>query len=418
MLNGKRIVLGVCGGIAAYKSAVLLRLLVKAGANCRVIMTQNAREFVGAATFAALSGSPVYDEMFGDRNAGAAIRHIAWAEEADAVIVAPATANIAGKFAGGIADDVLSTFLLAATCPILICPSMNTNMLLSPPVQRNLQQLEKDGHTVLAPVCGALACGASGAGRLPEPHEIVDRLLSRLSPCDLAGRTVLITAGPTREALDPVRFITNPSSGKMGYALARAAEHRGARVLLVSGPSGLEVPLNVERIMVQTAAEMADAVLSRLPDVHALIKSAAVSDYRPEIVSDHKIKKADDGECLRLIRTMDILKEAGRRKTDQVLVGFAAETRDLATYARGKLLSKNLDMIVGNLVGHPGSGFGADTNEVVLYHADGRVEPLPSMSKDAAAHEILDRVSAIMRRRGGGASAAVSDHTGSRWNRQ
>lgn len=396
ILGGARIVLGVCGGIAAYKSVHLLRLLTGAGARVRVIMTASARKFVGPATFEALSGSPVFSDLFDDPVPDASIRHIAWAEEADAVVVAPATANILGKLANGIADDALSTFLMAVTCPVMLCPAMNPHMYESAATRRNLNTLRRDGHTILSPGEGEMACGTVGPGRLPEPEHILDRLRCRLTPKDFFGRRVVVTAGPTQEPIDPVRFISNPSTGKMGYAVARAAEHRGAEVVLVSGPTNLPPPLNVCVTPVRTAQEMADVVLAQMEHADVLVKTAAVSDYRPSDVAVHKIKKNEETMTLSLVKNPDILKTVGQRKENRILVGFAAETQNLQDNALQKLEAKNLDMIVGNLIGQPGSGFAADTNRVQLYFRDGRRESLEPMSKDDVAHELLDRVLGLM----------------------
>ena len=394
-LKNKNIVLGVSGGIAAYKSVELLRLLTKEGAKVRVIMTENARWFVGSGTYEALSGLPVCSSLF-EHDDDAAIGHITWAEEAHAVVLAPATANIIGKIANGIADDALSTFMMAVTSPVLVCPAMNTNMFLSPPMQRNLQLLTRDGMTVLDPEAGSLACGTTGPGRLPEPADILDRLMALLSPKDFDGKKILVSAGPTQEPIDPVRFISNPSSGKMGYAIAKAAEYRGAKVTLVSGPVNLPKPNHVEIIHVRTAREMADAVFSQTDNTDIIIKTAAVSDYRPKDQASEKIKKDKDELILELIKNQDILKELGRRKTRQILVGFAAETQALEKHAGEKLEKKNLDMIVGNLVNTPASGFQTDTNQVTLFYKDGAKEPLPVMEKEAVANVLLDRVKKIM----------------------
>ena len=394
ILSDKNIVLGVCGGIAAYKSVELLRLLVKQGATVRVIMTENARWFVGPTTFEALSGQPVCTTLF-EEGGEVSIRHIDWAQAADAVVVAPATANMVGKLAGGLADDALSTFMMAVTCPVMICPSMNTQMYLSRPVQRNLDVLREDGCTLMAPDAGELACGTTGPGRLPDPSEILDRLTALMTPKDLAGRSVLVTAGPTREPMDPVRFISNPSSGKMGYAIARAAEQRGAAVILVSGPTNLADPLNVDVIRVTTAVEMADAVFSRLEDTDIVIKTAAVSDYRPKDFVTRKVKKGAAKKNLDLVKNPDILKELGRLKQDRILVGFAAETDDLEKNAAKKLAGKHLDIIVGNIVGVADSGFGSDSNTVTLFFKDGTRESLPSMDKAQVAHVLLDRVGTL-----------------------
>jgi phosphopantothenoylcysteine decarboxylase/phosphopantothenate--cysteine ligase len=391
-LQNKSIILGVTGGIAAYKSVELLRLLTKAGARVRVIMTQNAGWFVGPLTFEALSGQSVCTDLFGSEN-DASITHIDWAEKADAVVIAPATANIVGKLANGIADDALSTFMLAVTSPVLVCPSMNTHMYESRPVQRNLARLKEDGHFVIEPESGKLACGTTGPGRLPEPEDIVDRLTCCLTTKDLQGKRVLVTAGPTQEPIDPVRFISNPSSGKMGFAVARASEHRGAAATLISGPTGLPDPCNVNTIRVQTAQEMAREVSKYMENSDIIIKAAAVADYRPGAGEKHKIKKDGKSElCLVLEKTQDILLELGRKKRHQVLVGFAAETQELEHNAKKKLKEKNLDMIVGNLIGSSDSGFKADTNKVTLFYKDGTAESFDVMEKDAVSHLILDRL--------------------------
>ncbi len=390
-LTDKTIVLGVTGGIAAYKSVELLRLLRKQGANVRVMMTRNACEFVGPLTFEALSEHPVSNSLF-DKGDDAPIRHIDWAREADAVVIAPATANIIGKLAGGIADDALSTFMLAVTSPVILCPSMNTHMYQNRAVQKNLGTLKSYGYFIVKPEAGDLACGTTGPGRLPDPPDILDRVLYRLTPSDLKGKRFLVTAGPTREHFDPVRFISNPSSGKMGYAIARAAEHRGGHVTLVSGPVTIPPPLNVSVVRVLSAQEMARAVFDRMEQSDMIIKTAAVSDYRPKEQATHKIKKGEKEKTLALQKNPDILKELGRRKRKQVLVGFAAETQELEKNAGKKLAEKNLDMIVGNLLTQPESGFGTDTNQVTLFYRDGSKEPLDVMEKDAVAHLLLDRI--------------------------
>lgn len=394
-LKGKNIVLGVCGGIAAYKSVELLRLLIKQGAGVRVVMTRNAARFVGPLTFKALSGQAVCLDLFEDGGDDASMRHIDWAAAADAVLIAPATADMIGKLAGGIADDALSTMALAATCPVLVCPSMNTHMYENRMVQRNLDILLDNGYDVLEPEAGVLACGISGAGRLPEPAYMVDRLLNRLTVKDFKGKQVLVTAGPTREAIDPVRFISNHSSGKMGYAVARAAEYRGAEVILVTGPTHLPPPTHTTVIKVRSAHEMAEAVFEHMTGADIIIKVAAVADYRPRAAQTHKIKKIDDEMVLALEKNPDILKALGQRKNHRILVGFAAETRELKANALKKLSEKNLDMIVGNIVGQSRSGFDADTNRVTFFHKDGTVEEMPLMEKDAVADALLDRVRLI-----------------------
>lgn len=388
--DGKNIILGVSGGIAAYKSVELLRLLTKQGASVRVVMTRNAGHFVGWMTFQALSGHPVCAGLF-EPGDDASFKHIDWATEADAAVIAPATANIIGKLAHGIADDALSTMMTVITAPLLLCPSMNTNMYRHKAVQRNLDILRSDGVGIVEPGSGALACGTEGPGRLPDPEVILDRLTAFLTPKDMAGYKVLVTAGATQEPIDPVRFVSNPSSGKMGYAVARAAEHRGARVTLVSGPTHLAPPVNVDTLFVRTAGEMAGNVLERADGCDIIVKTAAVSDYRPRTVAEQKIKKGPNSLTLQLDRTVDILKELGRRKRRQVLVGFAAETEDLDQNATAKLAEKNLDIIAGNIIGVTGSGFQCDTNVVTLYYREGAREELGVMDKDAIAHILLDR---------------------------
>ena len=389
-LKDKTIALGVTGGIAAYKSVELLRLLTKAGARVRVIMTANAQWFVGPGTFQALSGLPVCTSVFEEGDAS--IRHIDWARETELAVIAPATANTIGKLANGIADDALSTFMLAVTAPVVICPAMNTHMYEHPAVQRNLDTLQGFGHHIVEPDAGSLACGTVGPGRLATPETILEEMAAVLTPKDLKGRTVLLTAGPTREAIDPVRFVSNPSSGRMGFALARAAARRGARVILVTGPVSLADPLHAEVHRVESAAEMADCVQALASEADVIVKTAAVADYRPVHTADHKIKKTGDRLSVAFERTTDILLALGKDKAHRFLVGFAAETRQLRDHARQKLEAKNLDMIVANRIGEAGSGFEVDTNKVTLLHRDGREEGLPVMSKDALAHELLNRV--------------------------
>lgn len=390
-IKGKNIVLGVSGGIAAYKSAELLRLIRKQDANARVIMTKNASAFVGPLTFEALSGNPVCTDLF-EKGGNSSIRHIEWAKEADAVVVAPATANLIGKLAGGIADDALSTFLLAVTCPVMICPSMNTKMYEKVSVRRNLDILKKDGYFVVEPSEGELACGTTGQGRLPDPEEILDRLIYCLAPKDFKGKRVLVTAGPTREHIDPVRYISNPSTGRMGYAVARAAEHRGAEVVLVSGPVSLKAPVNVEMIRAGSAKEMAAAVFAHMEKADIIIKTAAVSDYRPKESAKQKIKKSDGETTLVLQKTEDILLELGKNRKNKILVGFAAETENLEKNAKEKLERKNLDIIAGNLLDGESSGFGTETNRVILFFRNGDKEILPLMEKESVAHILLDRI--------------------------
>ncbi|WP_211229908.1 bifunctional phosphopantothenoylcysteine decarboxylase/phosphopantothenate--cysteine ligase CoaBC [Desulfovirgula thermocuniculi] len=395
-MGGKRIILGVTGGIAAYKACELASALSRRGALVDVVMTRAAQEFVRPLTFAALTGRPVHTSLF-HTPGGDFVPHIRLASEADLAVIAPATANFLAKLAWGLADDLLSTLLLALRCPVLLCPAMNTAMLMHPAVRANLQRLREMGYHIMEPAAGHLACGAQGPGRLPEPEEILERIADLLAPQkDYRGVKVLVTAGGTREPLDPVRFISNRSSGKMGYALARAAARRGAAVTLVSAPTALKPPKGVEFVSVETAREMYREVVSRFPLQDVVIKAAAVADYRPRVVAAQKIKKKEGTLILELEKNPDILFELGRQKLPhQVLVGFAAETADLEANAREKLEKKNLDLLVANDVTRPGAGFGWDTNEVKIFYPDGRVQPLPLMPKEELAHRLLDIVREI-----------------------
>ncbi|OHB32548.1 MAG: phosphopantothenoylcysteine decarboxylase [Desulfuromonadaceae bacterium GWC2_58_13] len=395
MLKGKTILLGVTGGIAAYKAVELLRLYVKAGAEVFVVMTKSAREFVTPLTFQTLSGNPVHTELF-NLYQEQEIGHISLADRADLVVVAPATANIIGKVAGGLADDLLSTTLLATKSPVFFVPAMNVNMYENPLYQANQKKLEGFGYYFLEPATGYLACGWEGKGKLPEPQTIFEESLRLLSPRDLNGETVLVTAGPTREELDPVRYLSNYSSGKMGYAIARIARQRGARVILVSGPTALAVPCGVEMVQVASARQMRDAVMARLAEATVVIKAAAVADYRPTKRAEHKIKKGQEAELeLILEKNPDILAELGQCKTTQLLVGFAAETTELVENARKKLETKNLDLIVANDVSRSDAGFDVDTNAVRLLYRDGSSEELPLLSKDEVARQLLDRIAKL-----------------------
>lgn len=394
-LNGKHIFLGVTGGIAAYKCVELLRLFKKAGADVVVAMTRAATRFVGPVTFEVLSENPVLLDLW--EGPGSGVAHIEVASKSDLAVIAPATANCIGKLAHGIADDALTTTMLAMTCPVLICPSMNTDMYQNIRVQKNLDLLEESGIHILDPDSGVLACKTAGAGRLPEPWFIFDRACALFHKKDLKTKTVLVSAGPTVEAIDPVRFLSNHSSGKMGYAIAGAAEKRGARVILVSGPVSLDAPVGVERVSVGSCDQMYDAMLGSLDQADIIIKVAAVGDFKPVSVQAHKIKKTgetDQGHMtLELTQNKDILKAIGlKKRKNQYLVGFAAETRDLETYAKGKMEKKHLDMIAANIVGKSGSGFKADTNKVKLFTRDGLVTDLPLMPKEKVAHAILDAV--------------------------
>jgi len=387
----KRIVLGVTGGIAAYKACELTRLLVTSEFSVHVIMTKNAREFVSPLTFSTLSGNPVAYEMFAG-GAPESIEHIDLAGEADLVVVAPATANIIGKVANGIADDMLSTVIMATLAPVVFCPSMNVNMYDNPITLSNIKKLNDLGYRFVEPGEGFLACGWEGKGRLAEPLDILDAVNDIFDKKDLAGLKIMVTAGPTREPIDPVRFISNHSSGKMGYAVAERARARGAQVLLISGPSPLTPPWGVELVEVESAADMADAVKARFDDVDVVIKAAAVADITPADVFSHKLKKDECGDVLKLACTEDILKGLGEMKGDKILVGFAAETTDLVKNAKAKLKNKNLDIIVANDLTRPDSGFNADTNAVRIFDRDGNDEILPVMRKERVADEILTRI--------------------------
>ncbi len=391
-MKGNRVILGVTGGIAAYKAAELARLLVRNGAETKVAMTKNAAKFITPLTFEAITGNRVVRKQFDAFNDP--MDHISWGQDADLIIVAPATADFLAKMAMGIADDFLSTMMLAATAPILVCPAMNDRMFGHPAVRKNINVLRKRGVEVMDPGSGDLACGATGPGRLPEPVDILDKALAVIAPKDLKGRTVLVTAGPTMEPIDPVRFISNRSSGKMGYALARVASRRGASVILVSGPTGLRPPSDVRFVGVCSAEDMRAAVLAHWTDCDAVIKAAAVADYRPREFYGRKVKKGQEDRILGLVCNPDILAELGRERRDSscILVGFAAETEALLENAQEKLKKKNVDMIVANDVSRPGAGFDEDTNLVNILHRDGRVESLPMMSKDEVAGRILDRI--------------------------
>jgi phosphopantothenoylcysteine decarboxylase/phosphopantothenate--cysteine ligase len=396
--TGKRILLGVSGGIAAYKAAELARRLVSGGARVKVVMTKAAQEFVAPLTFQALTGEKVAAAMFGPGSEP--LEHVALGQEVDALVLAPATANLLGKMASGIGDDLLTTILLAATKPILVCPAMNCEMWANPAVQENVNRLRDRGLTVLHPEAGELACGAVGYGRLPEVETILEALAQLVTPQDLVGRRILVTAGPTHEDLDPVRFLTNRSSGKQGYALAKVARRRGGEVCLISGPSNLPAPHGIERLEVWSAREMLDAVRARFPESEALLMAAAVGDYHPTSRSEHKMKRGSPELTVHLTQNPDILKEVAALKKKQVVVGFAAETRDLEAAARKKLEDKGLDLIVANQVNRPDSGFAVDTNEVTIIGRKNLLLPLPLLSKEEVAEKVLDQVAALLPPRG------------------
>lgn len=394
MLKGKNIILGVTGGIAAYKAADITSRLVKAGASVDVIMTKNAEHFITPNTFEALCHHKTLTDTF-DRDHPWEVEHIALAEKADLVLIAPATADVIGKLANGIADDMLTTTMLACICPKLIAPAMNTHMWENLIVQDNLKKLQHYGWTVIEPTSGHLACGTSGAGKLPDTADIVEYCDLEIGhEKDMKGLKVLVTAGPTQEAIDPVRFLTNHSSGKMGYAIARAAARRGAEVTLVSGPTALSCPIGVTGVSIVTAREMYEAVTSRQKEMDIIIKAAAVADYRPAVIAEDKIKKQDNASdmSIPLERTDDILQYLGEHKPDgQFLCGFSMETKDMLENSRRKLEKKNLDMIAANNVKVKGAGFQGDTNVLTLIGHDFEKE-LPLMTKDDAADALLDEI--------------------------
>ncbi|WP_293554835.1 bifunctional phosphopantothenoylcysteine decarboxylase/phosphopantothenate--cysteine ligase CoaBC [Phascolarctobacterium sp.] len=401
MLQGKKIVLGVTGGIAVYKAVDLVSRLRKAGCEVRVVMTEHAQQFVTPLTFKEISGNAVATSMW-NANQEFNVEHIALANWADAFLVAPATANILAKMACGIADDLLSTTLLAAQAPIVVCPAMNTGMYQNSATQENIAKLQERGVTVMPPAVGHLACGTSGPGRLPEPQQIVEFMSAFFAgrEGDLRGLRVLVTAAGTREPIDPVRYVGNRSSGKMGYAVAQMAAERGADVLLISGPSALAAPPNVRVVNVETTNEMLEACLAAYGDVDIVIKAAAVADYRPRDVADQKIKKkTDDALTVVMDKNPDILKTLGAKKEQQVLVGFAAETQNLLANAREKVVKKNLDMIVANDVTAAGAGFNSDTNIVKFLFANGDVRELEQMPKVDVANRILDEAIRIRNER-------------------
>lgn len=396
MLSGKKIVLGVSGGIAAYKACDLVSKLKKQGAQVRVVLTAHACQFVPPLTFETLSGNQAYSDAF-DRKYE--IGHVSLAKWADLMIVAPATANCMGKLASGIADDLLSTTMIAMRGPILMAPAMNAGMWKNPAVQENLATLQRRGVKFIGPERGFLACGDADIGRMSEPSAIVDAAIAHFRAAnDLMGQSVVVTAGPTVERIDPVRFITNRSTGKMGYAIAEAARARGAKVILISGPVHMEAPEGVERVCIESSAQLCEQVLRHGPQADIVIQAAAPADFRPKHVADQKIKKTGEGMRIELESTTDIAMELGKRKRDgQILVAFAAETNDLIDNARRKLEKKNADLVVLNDVSRSDAGFGVDTNIVTLITAQD-VRPLEKMSKRDTANAILDRVLELKRK--------------------
>ena len=398
MLKGKKILLCVTGGIAVYKGVLLLREFVRRCANVRVVLTENACKFVAPLTFETLSGNPVFTDLFRVTEKGE-IPHIFLADFPELIVVAPGTANIIGKIAGGIADDLLSTLIMASKAPVLICPAMNVNMYENKIVQKNLAELASLGYLIMAPGYGPLACRTEGQGRLPEPVDIAEEVEYILAQKDLAEERIVVTAGPTQEPLDPVRFISNYSSGKMGYALALAARRRGAAVTLISGPVALAPPPGVEFVSVKTALQMRDAVLAHFQQATVVIKAAAVADYRPAIYEPSKIKKKEGGMNIPLERNPDIISEIAGQKGDRIIVGFSMESDHLLEHAREKLIAKGMDFIVANDVTEVGAGFQGDTNIVRILDKDGTLKEYPLMEKLEVAGVILDRVK-MMREKG------------------
>ncbi len=397
--SGKTVVLGVTGGIAAYKACDLVSRLHKKGINIRIIMTEHACEFVQPLTLEVLSGNRVVTDMF-NRDFPWEVEHISLAKAADVFAVVPATANILGKYAHGIADDMLSTTLLATRAPVLFAPAMNTDMYEHPAVQENIATLKQRGCLFVEPASGHLACGDTGKGKLADVETIEQAILDALTEKDMEGMHVTVTAGPTREAMDPVRFLSNHSTGKMGYAIARSAKMRGAQVTLITGPVSLAPLDGVHMVPITSACEMREAVMEALPQSDLVIKAAAVGDYRPAQFQDDKIKKHDEDMSISLVRNPDILAEIGEnRRDDQVICGFSMETRDLLENSTKKLKKKNCDVIVANNLKVKGAGFAGDTNVVTLLYRDGTVEPLELMEKDSVADILLERLVALYRKK-------------------
>lgn len=391
MLKGKTVLLGVTGGIAAYKMPNVARMLKKMHCNVHVLMTQNATNFITPTTFETLTANKCLIDTF-DRNFEFSVEHVALAKQADLVLIAPATANVIGKIANGIADDMLTTTVMACTCKCLVAPAMNHNMYHNSIVQENLEKLMRHGYDIIDPVCGMLANGDTGDGKMPSEETLVEYVVKELAyPKDMQGMKVLVTAGPTQEAIDPVRYITNHSTGKMGYAIAKMAMYRGADVTLVSGPTALEAPMFIDTVPIVSAQEMYDAVMERAKEQDIIIKAAAVADYRPATVAEEKIKKSGDSTELALERTKDILAALGEQKGNTILCGFSMETEHMLENSRRKLEKKNLDMIAANNLKEKGAGFGTDTNVLTLITRDGEKQ-LELMSKEAAANELLSEL--------------------------
>ena len=398
MLNNKTVVIGVSGGIAAFKACDIVSRLKKLNANVHVVMTKGATEFVTPLTFQSLSQNYVVSDMFEEPKTWD-VEHISLAKKADVFLIAPATANVIGKIANGICDDMLTTTVMATTGKVLIAPAMNTNMYKNPILQRNINTLKELGYNFINPESGRLACGDEGEGKLASPEVIVNGVVELLNNKnkDLQGKKIMITAGPTVESIDPVRYITNRSTGKMGYAIAKMAADRGADVTLVSGPTDITPPSNIKKLIkIQSAEDMYNAIIDNFDENQVIIKSAAVADYKPKTYSDKKIKKSNDDLVIELDRNKDIAYELGKIKKDKILVGFAAETNDLIENAKGKVNKKNLDFIVANDLTEEGAGFGTDTNIVKIIDKEGNINKYPQMKKDEVANVILDKVKSLL----------------------
>ncbi|MCI7205991.1 MAG: bifunctional phosphopantothenoylcysteine decarboxylase/phosphopantothenate--cysteine ligase CoaBC [Clostridium sp.] len=400
MLKNKTVVIGVSGGIAVYKACDIVSRLKKLNANVHVIMTNNATEFVTPLTFQSLSQNYVVNDMFEEPKTWD-VEHISLAKKADVFLIAPATANVIGKIANGICDDMLTTTVMATTGKVLIAPAMNTNMYRNPILQRNITILKELGYNFVDPESGRLACGDVGEGKLAQPEVIVNEVVNLLTDeeKDLQGQKIMITAGPTVESIDPVRYLTNRSTGKMGYAIAKQAANRGAEVTLVSGPTNIAPPSNIKKLIkIESAKEMYNAIIENFDDNQVIIKSAAVADYKPKTYSDKKIKKNDDDLVIKLDRNKDIAYELGKIKKDKILVGFAAETNDIIENAKGKIQKKNFDFIVANDLTEEGAGFGTDTNIVKIIDKEGNINKYPQMKKDEVANVILDKVKSLLKK--------------------
>ncbi len=400
MLKNKTVVIGVSGGIAVYKACDIVSRLKKLNANVHVIMTNNATEFVTPLTFQSLSQNYVVNDMFEEPKTWD-VEHISLAKKADVFLIAPATANVIGKIANGICDDMLTTTVMATTGKVLIAPAMNTNMYRNPILQRNITILKELGYNFVNPESGRLACGDVGEGKLAQPEVIVNEVVNLLTDeeKDLQGQKIMITAGPTVESIDPVRYLTNRSTGKMGYAIAKQAANRGAEVTLVSGPTNIAPPSNIKKLIkIESAKDMYNAIIENFDDNQVIIKSAAVADYKPKTYSDKKIKKNDDDLVIKLDRNKDIAYELGKIKKDKILVGFAAETNDIIENAKGKIQKKNFDFIVANDLTEEGAGFGTDTNIVKIIDREGNINKYPQMKKDEVANVILDKVKSLLKK--------------------